>query len=383
MPALLAAVALFLAAEPHAHVLPPPAALAFEMGGEPVVVPMRLKDGRIELDLKVNGKGPVPFVLDTGAHGSVVDLAYAQESGLTLGDEVRVGSPGGGGIAGKRVTMARLEIGGLTVKDVPAVAFAPWPFPASPAAARGVLSPYGLGGLLVEIDYPGKRVVFRRGSLGEPDGREVFGWDRTRGLPEIPITVAGKAIAAHLDSGASAGLSLPGQVASELPLASPLAEVGRARLVDRELVVRSAQLAGEVRIGRYVLDRPEVDFVDIGRDLANVGPTILSQLTIVLDPANSRMKLVGPEDGRLVAAPRPKRYGMRFRSPDALEVESVVPAGRAEKGGLRAGDRIVAINGKAADGMTEAERGEALKASPLKLRVQRGEETVELTLSFE
>jgi hypothetical protein len=248
-----------------------------------------------------------------------------------------------------------------------------------------VLSPYGLAGLLVEIDYPGKRVVFRRGALPAPDGREIFGWDRARGLPEIPISVAGTTIPAHLDSGASAGLSLPERLAAELPLASPLVMVGRARLVDRELVVRGATLAGEVRIGRFVLERPEVDFVDIATDQANVGPAILSQLALILDPANDRLRLVGPEDGRIVATKRRRRYGIRFAAPDAnpLEVADVVAGLPAERGGLRAGDRIVTINGRSTSEMSPEERSAAMKQSPLRLTVARGEETVEVSLALD
>jgi hypothetical protein len=367
----------------HPTLTEQPHALAFEMDADPVVLPMRLKDGRIELDVTIDGKGPVPFVLDTGAHGSVLDLAYAREIGLPLGEEVRVGSPGGGGIAGKRVSFGRLAIGGLRVKDVPAVAFAPWPFPASPGMARGVLSPYGLAGLLVEIDYPNQRVVLRRGALPEPDGREVFGWDRARGLPEVPVVVAGKTIAAHLDSGASAGLSLPGKWATKLPLASPLVEIGRARLVDRELVVKGATLDGEVRIGRFVLDKPEVDFVDIGVETANVGPSILRQLTLTLDPAHDRLRLAGPADGKLVAAARPKRYGILFKPDAPLEVSDVLPGRPADKAGLRAGDRVVKINGKPAAEMSADDRARAMKESPLMLVVARGEGTVELKLTLD
>lgn len=362
-----------------------PRSLDFELGSDPVVIPMKLQDGRIVVDVRVDGKGPVPFVLDTGAHGSVIDLAYAQEAGLVLGDEIRVGSPGGEGRAGRRVTIAQAGIGGLMVRSLPAVAFEPWPFPKSPTAPRGVLSPYGLSGLLVELDYPGKRVVFRRGELPEPDGREVFGWDRARGLPEIPVSVAGRTIPAHIDSGAAAGLSLPESLAADLPLATPLVEVGRARLVDREMVVRGAKLSGTVQIGRYTLENPQLDFVDIAREQANVGPAILNQFTVILDPKNDRLRLKGPEDGRIVAAERPKRYGIQFRSPDAtpLEVSGVIPGRPAEKAGLRPGDRIVEINGRAAAGMSADERSQALRESPLRLVVQRGNETIPVEMKLD
>jgi len=382
---LLVLAALIVLGAPGHGALPRQLPLAFEMASDPVVVPMKLEDGRIVLDVRVDGREPVPFVLDTGAHGSVLELGFAKDAGLTLGDEVRVGSPGGGGIAGRAVSIGSLKIGGLEVRAVPAVAFEPWPFSSEKATPRGVLSPYGLAGLLVELDYPGKRVVFRRGALPEPDGREVFGWDRARGLPEIPISVAGRTIQAHLDSGAAAGLSLPEAFATGIPLATPLAEVGRARLVDRELVVRGAKLAGAVQIGRYTLENPSLDFVDIARSEANVGPTILNQFVLTLDPAHDRLRLAGPADGKLVAVERPRRYGIQFKAPDAtpVEVAGVVPGRPAEKAGLLAGDRIVKINGRDVAALDAGARSQAFKESPLLLVVQRGETTVELKLTLD
>jgi S1-C subfamily serine protease len=64
-------------------------------------------------------------------------------------------------------------------------------------------------------------------------------------------------------------------------------------------------------------------------------------------------------------------------------VSAVVPGRPGEKAGLRAGDRIVKINGRAAVELSADERAEALKASPLALIVQRGEETVELKLTLD
>src|SRR5215468_7084756 len=63
-----------------------------QMASDTVVVPMRLVDGRIEVSVKVNGKGPFPFIFDTGARGTVLDLAFAREQRLKLGDPVTVGS---------------------------------------------------------------------------------------------------------------------------------------------------------------------------------------------------------------------------------------------------------------------------------------------------
>lgn len=272
----------------------------FQMAADSVVIPMRLEGGRIVVDVKIGGKGPFPFLFDTGAHGSVMDLAFAHELGLPLGPEVMVGSPGGAGRPGHIVTLDRLELGDLALEHVTCVAFDGLPFH-GPDAPRGVLGPYGLAGLLVTLDYPRDRLVFSRGALPEPDGREVFAWAADQPLPEIPISVAGREIRVHLDSGATYGLTLPDSLEKVLPLAGPPLEIGHAREVDRTAVVRGAPLRGTVRIGRYTLENPTVAFSAVQKEAGNLGPPVLRQFALTIDPANRRLELRGPASGKLAA----------------------------------------------------------------------------------
>jgi Aspartyl protease len=271
-----------------------------EMAADSVVLPMRLVDGRVIVNALINGKGPFPFVLDTGAHGSVVDLAFAREESLALGPEILVGSPGGPARPGHLVPVERLDIGGLSLRHLTVVAFDGLPFKGADAP-RGVLSPYGLKGLLVTLDYPGSRLAVTRGALPAPDGREVFGWEAGQPLPLVPILVAGHEVRVHLDSGASRGLSLPPSLAQTLPLSGPLVEIGHAKTVDREVVLKGAPLKGAVTIGRYELENPTIVFSDAQKDVGSVGPPILRQFAVTIDPANRRIRLSGPRDGRLAA----------------------------------------------------------------------------------
>jgi hypothetical protein len=155
--------------------------------------------------------------------------------------------------------------------------------------------------LLVSLDYPHRRLVFRRGAFPAPDAKEIFGWDRSRPLPEIPATLAGKPVAVHLDSGAPGGLGMPTAFEGKLPLAGPLVEMGRAKTVGSDVVTRGAKLNGNFIIGRWTLEKPTVLFSDVLRDVGSVGAGILGQFAITIDPANARLRLVGPPNGKITA----------------------------------------------------------------------------------
>jgi hypothetical protein len=277
-----------------------PHAFTCELASDSVVVPLRLQDGRIRIDVMVDGKGPFPFLFDTGASGSVMDLAFARRQGLALGSEVMVGSPNGGGRPGRMVQLDTLRVGGLATHGMTSIAFEGLPFPPGPDAPCGIIGPYGMTGLLVTLDYPHQRLVFRHGALPAPDEREIFGWDRSRPLPEIPATLAGKPVAVHLDSGARGGLGMPVAFEGRLPMSGPLVEMGRARSVDRDVVTRGARLDGDFVIGRWTLEKPIVRYSDVLRDVGNVGAGILRQFEITIDPANARLRLVGPANGKIV-----------------------------------------------------------------------------------
>jgi hypothetical protein len=280
-------------------------AVRYELASDTVFVPFRLNTGHIVVDATIDGKGPFPFIFDTGAHGSVMDLQFAKEQGFELGQEVMVGSPNGGGRPGNLTTLAKFQIGGLTLSGLPSVAFDGLPFPRGADSPRGVIGPYSLHGLLISLDYRRERLVFTRGALPAPDGREIFAWDARDRLPLIQIGVAGHPIRVHVDAGAMNGLSLPVEMATQLPLASPPVEMGEAKLVDRVVPLTGAALKGTVTIGRYTLENPSLRFGDHLKTDGNLGPPILRQFLVTIDPANTRLRLAGPADGKLAMPVEP------------------------------------------------------------------------------
>lgn len=359
--------------------------IRFSMSADSVQVPMALFDGRILVDVTLDGKGPFPFIFDTGAQGSVMDLAFARDQGLELGPEIQVASPGGRGRPGNQVSIEKLGIGGLTLEGVTSIAFDGLPFARTPTSPRGVLSPYALNGLLIALDYPGQRLVFRSGALPEADGREVFGWDRGRRLPEIPASVGQESVLLHLDTGASSGVSLPTALAERLPLDGPLVDMGFAKTIDQAKQVLGAPLKGSIGIGRYTLERPTLRFVDMASGVGNVGAAVLRQFVITIDPANARLRLAGPSDGVLGESGELKpRYGLQLDALDAspLQVRVVDAGSLADKAGLRSGDRITQMNGRAVESLGASERVDALRGSPLAVTILRDKHTFEISMAF-
>src|SRR5262249_39914903 len=153
------------------------------------------------VEVKINGKGPYRFFLDTGAQGCVLDQELADDLKLPVLGEGQISSPGGKGLAAKKVRLDRLEGGDAVRSAVPAYAFDRSQLYKAKDAPRGVLSAGIFPRFLVTLDYPQSRFVIRRGQLPAPDGASVFAYDAKRPLPEIRLSVADQEVTVHLDSG--------------------------------------------------------------------------------------------------------------------------------------------------------------------------------------
>jgi len=268
----------------------PPAKV--ELRQEEVSMPLLWFNKKPVIELRINGKGPFRFYLDTGAQGSVLGQDLADELKLPVDGEARVGSPGGKGLPAKQVRLDNVEIGDAMLSAMPALSFDRSALGSGKDNPRGVLSASVFPGYLVTLDYPQSRLVIRRGELPPPDGVKVFAYDAKSPLPEIHLDIAGTPVTVHLDSGAPSGITLPLVLAERLPLASKPVEVGRGKRVDQEVIILGAKLKGQVKLGEYVLDNPDLRFQDIPNVKGQVGFDVLRHFAVTLDSKNRRLQLV-------------------------------------------------------------------------------------------
>ena len=244
-----------------------------------VTVPMRSAGGRPAIDVTLNGKGPVQFVLDTGAAGGAMDPDTAASLGLSVD----------GGV----ISIAALGIGAVTLRDV---VLRPSTFMRGlgPDAPPGVMSASWFAGHLVIFDFPRQTITIVPGALPAPDNQTIFEFDAAEILPGVPITVAGHAHYVHLDTGSPGGLMLPLRLSTELPLAGPLVSAGSASTQAGTFEVKSAPVSGDVKIGQFTLDVGPVRFSDLrpgpGPAPGNLGSAALKPFVVTYDSTNHRFR---------------------------------------------------------------------------------------------
>jgi hypothetical protein len=269
----------------------PPPPDRVELSGAETSVPMELFGGRPVVSVKINGRGPFRFILDTGAGGTVVSQELAHELGLPDKGQTLAGRPGASAPVPAMVTrIDQLGLGEARVSGLFAVALDLSTVLAGSQTPRGVLSAASFPGLLITVDYPGNRIELRRGELAAADGQTIFDWDAGDPVPAVPITLNELKLKVYLDSGSPFGITLPQKYIDILRLGGKPTAARNEKTVDGELKVSVAPLDGVAKIGRFAINSPQIRFLE-GTAFGNVGYEMLRRFTVTLDTKNRRIQL--------------------------------------------------------------------------------------------
>jgi len=251
---------------------------------------------RMTAPVRVNGRGPYPFVIDTGANQSVISERLFTELGLARGPLELLNSTTGAQLAS--TTTARLSLGARDDNDVVLSIL-----PQYAMGGVGMLGVNRLEGQRLIMDFARERLTVESAArpLTNPDDVVVRA-TRLRGqLTMVQADLGGIPVTAFLDSGAESTIGnralmalvqrgRPGAGSADVPVISVTGQTMTAALVDVD----------GLRLGGMRLPTWPVAFADlhafslwqlIDRPALMVGVDVLSRFSLVsLDFARDEVR---------------------------------------------------------------------------------------------
>lgn len=339
-----------------AFATPPPPAADFTLAGgaTSTTVPFELINNHIYVPIRLNGHGPYRLLCDTGGM-NVVTPELARELGLKS-----EGALQGRGVGEKTEDFAlsrldAVQIGDATIKSQLAVVLPLTPF----SDVEGIPS-LGLVGyevfkrFVVTIDYEHGRLTLTQPSAFTYRGAgTVVPFTFNEHIPQVEGSIDGVPGRFDIDTGSRASVDLLGPFVEKNSLAAHFKKsietvtgwgVGGPA---RGVVGRGTSL----RLGGVEIVNPVVMLSTQKKGAfsdpyvaGNVGGGILKRFTVTFDYA--RKQIIFEPNAAFGAPDVWDRSGMWVNvAGDALVVVDSTAGGPAAEAGVKAGDRIVAVDG--------------------------------------
>ncbi len=336
---------------------------AASLAAQPARVPVELVGNRVHIPVSVNGSAPGSFILDTGAARSPLDTDFAATARVGVTGRTKV--LGSGGSENVQVaTPMTLAFAGLTVRTekVPLIQFDSISL-RNGRPLDGILGYEVLQRYVVEIDYEGRAVSFHdRKQYRPPAGavRLPIGFNHGRvPVTDVRVTLPdGRTVTARvlIDTGAGGSLGLNRAFAKkhrielENPVAMPLGYGVGGGTHGRAGRVSAVELAG-FRFARPVVSVFDATKGALGQSSIDgvLGGEILRRFTVITDYARRQLLLV--PNGSLHEPFEQTATGAmlmaRDTAFDTIVIHDLLTGSPAEEAGLRAGDEVRAIDGRA------------------------------------
>ena len=348
------------------------------------VMPFRLINNHVIVDVRVNGDGPFPFLVDTGGHNILTPSTIAA---LGLAPEGSTSSSGAGekSVSSGYARVRELNAGGAIVRDQTLLTLDFSPRDVEGLELGGMLGAEFLERFVVTFDYgAGTLTLTDPARFKPPFQAAAVPMNYYLHMPQVAGSVDGRPARLNIDTGAR----------DELTLTSPFVAANALRRAypdgvemttgwgvggpSRTYTVRARAVAlGPVAVTRPVVGLSSAKrgaFSDTSYD-GNVGSGLLKRFVTTFDYGRRTMYLVpvlqpDPDVGRL------DRVGMWLNLRDnGMEVMDVVPSGPAAQAGLRTGDLATVIGGIPFDRRSLSETRRALRLlpqnDPIEVRYQR------------
>jgi hypothetical protein len=352
---------------------PPPPDFVIAGGAASTTVPFDLLNNHMYVQVRLNGRGPIRLLCDTGG-ANVVTPEVARELGLKT-----EGALQGRGVGEKSEDFAltkidTIQVGDAAIADQVFVVLDLAPFAAAEGFPQSGLIGYEVfKRFTTRIDYEKSRLTLTLPSASKPAGGGVVVPFKFNGhIPQVEGEIDGIPGKFDIDTGSRGALSLlrpfwekhglKGRLGAGVEAVTGWGVGGAAR----GLLAR----AGVLRLGGVTIERPVTSlslqtkgaFTD-PYVAGNVGAEILKRFNVTFDYARQEITF---EPNANHAAPYVyDRSGLWLnQAAGSFEVQDVIPGSPAAGAGIKVGDRVLEIDGREAGEIPLPEARQRLRTPP-------------------
>jgi hypothetical protein len=342
-----------------------------------VTMPFTLTNNHIIVEVRIDGRGAYPFLVDTGGHDIVTPYAAKGLGIRSVGDTPSSGA-GEKSVSSGYAHVARIDAGGALLNDQTVVTLDFSPPDVEGIQLGGMLGVEFLERFVVQIDYGAKTLTL-------VDPAKFSTGDRTAAgtaipfvfyehMPQVTGTFDGRPARYDIDTGSRVEVTLTAPFVSRESLRE--AYPNGAKIIDgwgvggasRSYVVR----AGELSLGPVTTSQPIASFSEAKHGAfsdsnyeGNVGSGLLKRYVATFDYPGRALYLK-PAQGLDPDVGAFDRVGMWINLGEGgMAVMDLAADGPAAQAGLKVGDMITAIDGAAVSTRSLSDVRRSLKTAPL------------------
>ncbi len=316
------------------------------------------------VDASVDGKGPYPLLLDTGAGTTILSPRIAEATGIS----------------------SRMD--SVAIDDFLATGSIPCRVRKVDHLSRalgthieGILA-YGVfEGMLLTYDYPAGQIRLREGEFEATELESPGVVHTSKGSrPFVRGATDARDFTILIDTGSNGAVAL--RKIKRFDLETPLLPTNGHMRINGLFIDKGARMKGNLTIGPINLERP---ILKQAVKASTVGQDVLRHFVLTFDQINHRLRIERPVGELSEAIATPSIYGLGMvlaPEGDRRVIRRIFEGSAAEAAGLQVDDHIMAIDGepigeRGCDPKSPMRSGEARS---MKLVVERAGERMLFTI---